>query len=115
MISIEEIARVVHQVNKAYCQAIGDKTQVSWEDAPEWQKESAFDGILKIVENPEQTPEQSHEAWMLKKQQDGWRYGPIKDEKLMTHPAMVPYSDLSVEARAKDYIFSEIVKELLAI
>jgi len=69
----------------------------------------------KIIENPEQTPEQSHEEWTMKKKQDGWQYGLIKDEKLMTHPAMVPYSDLSFEVKAKDYIFSEIVKELLAI
>lgn len=115
MISIEEIARVVHQVNRAYCLAIGDTSQVRWEDAPQWQKDSAFNGILKIVENPEMTPEQSHDEWSLKKMQDGWKYGPVKDEILMTHPAMVPYSDLSAEVKAKDYIFSEIVKELLAI
>ena len=29
----QEIARVCHEVNRAYCQAIGDNSQPTWEDA----------------------------------------------------------------------------------
>jgi hypothetical protein len=31
---IEEIAKVAHEVNRAYCQALGDFSQPKWEDAP---------------------------------------------------------------------------------
>ena len=34
----EDIARVAHQVNKAYCEALGDTSQPDWENAPDWQK-----------------------------------------------------------------------------
>ena len=34
ILSVEEIARVCHNVNKAYCEAIGDDSQVTWEEAP---------------------------------------------------------------------------------
>lgn len=28
------VARICHEVNRAYCEALGDTSQVSWEDAP---------------------------------------------------------------------------------
>ena len=41
----EDIAKVAHEVNRAYCEALGDTSQLSWEDAPEWQKASARAGV----------------------------------------------------------------------
>ncbi len=32
--TIEQVAQVAHEVNKAYCSAIGDDTQVEWDVAP---------------------------------------------------------------------------------
>ena len=43
---IEWAAQAAHEVNAVYCRAIGDASQPSWEDAPEWQKSSARQGIL---------------------------------------------------------------------
>ena len=40
----EQIARVCHEVNRAYCRAIGDESQPAWEDAPDWQQRSAVLG-----------------------------------------------------------------------
>lgn len=34
---VEQIARMAHEANRAYCQALGDDSQPAWEDAPEWQ------------------------------------------------------------------------------
>jgi len=34
--SPEEIAKVAYQVNKAYCESLGDTSQVNWDDCPEW-------------------------------------------------------------------------------
>ena len=36
-----EIARVAHEINRAYCASLGDTSQPAWEDAPEWQQQSA--------------------------------------------------------------------------
>ena len=33
---VEQIAQVAHELNKAYCESLGDNSQPSWEDAPEW-------------------------------------------------------------------------------
>lgn len=76
---IEDIARVAHEINKAYCQAIGDNSQPSWEDAPQWQKDSAVNGVEFHLNNPNSQPQDSHANWLESKRIDGWKYGPLKD------------------------------------
>lgn len=41
----EQIARVAHEVNRAYCKALGDDSQEVWELAPQWQRDSAIVGV----------------------------------------------------------------------
>lgn len=47
--NIEQIARVCHEVNRAYCQALGDDSQPAWEDAPQWQRDSALLGVQLLL------------------------------------------------------------------
>lgn len=104
----ELIAKMCHNVNKAYCEATGDLSQPSWEDAPDWQKESALAGVLFHLDK-EVTPEQSHISWMKEKSDNGWVYGEVKDPESKTHPCMVDYEDLPQEQRVKDHLFKAIV------
>lgn len=109
---IEDIARVAHEVNRSYCEALGDTSQVAWGDAPDWQRASAVNGVTFHLENEGASPSASHDNWLAEKEREGWRYGPVKDADAKTHPCCVPYEDLPVEQRAKDYIFSAIVRAL---
>lgn len=108
----EDIARVAHEINRAYCQALGDHSQLPWEDAPQWQRDSAISGVQIHIGNPDYSPEQSHEVWMKHKHADGWRQGPEKNPELKEHPDLVPYSALPVETRAKDFLFRAVVHAL---
>jgi len=108
VLTIEHIARLCHEVNRAYCQSIGDDSQPAWEAAPNWQRESAINGVRFHLEN-DVTPEQSHENWMREKAAAGWTYGPVKDPEKKQHPCMVPYAELPPEQRTKDYLFKAIV------
>ena len=36
--TVEQIAEVTHEVNRALCLAFGDASQKAWQDAPEWQR-----------------------------------------------------------------------------
>lgn len=92
--NIENVSQVCHEVNKSYCEAIGDMNQVPWSDAPEWQKESALKGVYLHMTNPGATPEDSHNAWLKEKQDTGWKYGPVKDVELKEHPCYRPYKEL---------------------
>lgn len=109
----EQIAKVAHNVNKAYCEALGDTSQMSWHGAPAWQKTSAINGVEFHRNNPNAGPEHSHEEWLKEKQADGWSYGPVKNSDKKEHPCFVPYAELPVEQKAKDYIFRAIVHQLL--
>jgi hypothetical protein len=114
MINSEHIAKVCHEANRAYCATIGDNSQPSWETAPDWQKQSAIKGVQFHLQNLEKgvkpCPSASHDAWLLEKQQDGWRYGPVKDPAKKEHPCYVPYEQLPIEQQLKDYIFAGIVE-----
>lgn len=112
---VDAIARVAHEVNRGYCLALGDTSQPAWDDAPDWQKDSARAGVRQIVVNPNTTPEQSHEGWLAQKEADGWHYGTVKDPVLKTHPCFVPYHELPAEQRAKDYLFGAVVRSMTAV
>lgn len=112
-LTIEEIARVCHNVNKAYCTSIGDLSQPEWELAPDWQRQSAVTGVKAHIDSGlTMKPEDSHNSWMDEKRRDGWIYGETKDPQKKTHPCMVPYSNLPLEQKTKDYLFMEVVHTL---
>ena len=109
---VAEIARVCHEVNRAYCLALGDETQFAWEDAPQWQRDSALAGVRLHLDHPETGPQASHEAWMHQKLYEGWSWGAEKDTVAKRYPCLVLYEDLPPEQRAKDFIFCGIVRAL---
>lgn len=107
--TVEDIARVCHEANRAYCATLGDDSQLPWDEAPDWQRESAVNGVRFHIENPGAGPEGSHENWMSEKQADGWAFGETKDPDAKTHPCMVSYHELPAEQRRKDYLFVGVV------
>ena len=109
--SPEKIAQIAHEINRAYCIAIGDSSQSSWNEAPEWQKDSAQNGVRAHLQR-ELTPEQSHELWLAQKREEGWSYGPVKDPTRKQHPCFMPYERLPKDQRVKDYLFAAVVKSL---
>jgi len=111
-VNIENIAKVAHELNKAYCESIGENSQPSWEDAPEWQKSSAINGVQFHLENPDATPSASHESWLKQKTEEGWKYGEVKNPETKEHPCFVPYEQLPNEQKAKDYIFRQTIHSL---
>jgi hypothetical protein len=108
----EQIAYVCHSANKAWCDLHGDFSQKRWEDAEEWQRQSAIAGVKFRLENPGASPKMQHEAWRQAKAADGWVYGEEKDAEKKTHPCMVPYAELPEFQRRKDALFAAICNAL---
>lgn len=108
----EIIAQICHQANREYCKTQNDHSQRIWECAPQWQKDSAINGVKFVLANPEVTPEDVHNNWLKEKQANGWVYGEVKDETKKTHPCCIPYNDFPVKQKAKDAIFLAIVNAL---
>lgn len=107
---IPAIARVCHEANRAWCVAMGDHSQVSWDEAPEWQRQSAVTGVRAALNGA--GPEELHASWMEEKRRDGWVYGPVKNASTKEHPCMVPYDKLPIEQRRKDHLFRAVVAAL---
>lgn len=106
--AIDNIARVCHEANRAYCVTIRDNSQMPWEEAPVWQRESARMGVdLHLM--GDFGPEASHISWMKQKLEEGWKYGPTKNPEKKEHPCLVDFKDLSLEQQLKDHLFRGIV------
>jgi len=114
-LTAEEIARVAHEANRAYCATIGDHSQGAWDDAPGWQRESAVKGVEFSLANPDAPPSASHESWLREKVATGWKFGPVKDSARKEHPCFVPYDELPIAQRRKDHLFQAVARSLAAI
>lgn len=109
MLSILHVAMMCHEANRNLCIALGDFSQKPWEDAPQWQQDSAFNGVIFNLNNPDAPASASHDSWLEEKRVNGWSWGLEKDAELKTHPCFVPYEELPKEQQAKDHLFKAIV------
>lgn len=108
----EFIARVCHEANRAICEAAGDFSQKTWDQAEEWQRSSAIAGAMFALANPDAPASAQHDAWSYAKSKDGWVYGTTKDAAAKTHPCLVPFDQLPFEQKVKDFVFKAIVKAI---
>lgn len=109
---IDIIAQICHNVNKAYCESIGEDNIVSWYKASEDVKESVRIGVKEVIQDSHIMPEEIHDKWVQYKKKQGWKFGKVKDADKKTHPDLVPYNKLPVEQKAKDYIFIALVRQV---
>jgi len=109
----EQVARICHAANKAYCETIGDLSQRSWREAEDWQRNSAIKGVAfrteSLANGVAPAASAQHESWLAEKAREGWKFGPVKDVQRKEHPCFLPYEELPIEQRIKDYIFVAIV------
>lgn len=68
------------------------------------QRESILDGIKFRLNHPNASEKEMHDNWCKFKLEQGWIYGPVKDEEKKTHPNLIPYKELSLEERNKDWV-----------
>ncbi len=117
ILSIEQVASICQEANRKYCACLGDYSQLSWSDAPDWQRKSVIDGVLFNLNHflnlghPAE-PGDLHKRWMARKVAEGWTYGPVKDEESQSHPCLMPFENLPVGQQVKDHLFTAIVTAL---
>jgi hypothetical protein len=111
----EQIAKVAHEVNRAYCESLGDVSQPCWEEAPDWQRLSAINGVVFHRANPNAGAEHSHNEWLKEKEASGWKLGPVKCSVKKEHPCFMSYELLPPDQKAKDFIFRGVVNALAEV
>lgn len=108
--TVRLIAARCHAANREYCQSIGDDSQLPWDEAPEWQRDSAMKGVRTALANPNITASDMHEAWASEKMADGWKYGSEKDPEEKIHPCLVPFDQLPEDQQYKDRLFIDTIR-----
>ena len=111
-LTIQNTAKICHEANRAYCEAIGDFSQKPWNECEEWQRESAMKGVVWRLANPGAPSSAQHDAWLTDKFANDWKYGPIKDAAKKEHPCCIAYGELPLEQQIKDALFTSIVESL---
>ena len=109
------IARVAHEVHRAYCAALGDHSIPAWDAAPVWQVQSAIYGASFLVNCPEAGPEDVRTAWLAERRSFGWKCFPDDDADKKENPRSVSYGDLPREEKEKDYIFLSVVRAMSSL
>jgi len=64
----------------------------------------------------ERLAENTHEVWAAQRMNDGWTYGPKRDDSNKHHPCLVPYSDLPESEKEYDRkTAGETLKAVMAL
>lgn len=109
----EEVARVVHEANRALQDIDGDECP-----SPPWASEDPAVRALTVrgvaLARAGLPAEALHDAWCDGKRAQGWVYGPIKDRLARTHPCLLPYCLLPERQQAKDRLLRAIAGALTA-
>jgi len=109
MVNVELVARVCHEANRVLQIHAGEvPISPAFNEAPDWQRASAMEGVHNALNG--QTPEELHASWCVSKYSQGWVHGSVKDDVKKTHPCLVLYSELPLEQKIKDHMFSAIVE-----
>lgn len=70
-------------------------------------------GLQELIER---LAENNHDHWARKRIEEGWRYGPARDDNYKEHPDLVPYTELSESEKAYDRnTVIEVLKAIMAL
>lgn len=70
----------------------------------------------EIAELTEMLAKNTHENWARQRIEDGWRWGPRRDDAKKEHPSLVPYEKLSEKEKQYDRrTATETIKTILSL
>src|ERR1700744_1789977 len=98
--TLEDIARVVHEANRAMQYVQNDAVP-----SPPWDADSALvhDTCINLVRLVRMgySNEEIHQEWCDRLKDEGWTFGSVKNPQKKPHPCLVPYYDLPPLQRHK--------------
>lgn len=68
------------------------------------------DELMPLVE---EMARNVHEVWAKNRMDDGWSYGPARDDSALKHPCLVPYEDLPENEKDYDRATSQETLKLI--
>lgn len=112
--SLEEIARVCHEANRAMQRNLNEPGRsMLWDLESDFVKENTINGVRLIRLG--YSKEEMHAEWCERMQEGGWKWGPVKDRLKLEHPCLVAYRDLPSTQRHKTEVIRAIVVTLSVV
>jgi RyR domain len=70
----------------------------------------------EVLDLSEKLAENTHDVWARQRIEDGWTYGPMRDDANKRHPCLVPYDQLPDSEKVYDRkMVTESLKAILAL
>lgn len=101
---LEQLARVVYEVNSAYLAALG-VPQPSWHEQPDIIREAHIAAVRRLLNERPTSAADQHRLWRTTKLAEGWKPGPHFNPLLKTNPNLTPYAELPLQERIKSELF----------
>lgn len=68
------------------------------------------DELLPLIE---EMAKNVHEVWSQNRMNDGWTYGPVRDDARKKHPCLIPYEELPDSEKEYDRATSQETLKLI--
>ncbi|MEQ0775928.1 RyR domain-containing protein [Paraburkholderia tropica] len=111
---VTQVARIAHEVDRAYLAQTGDSSVPAWDKAAASARQAAALTVTAIARG-NVTPEATHEAFVAEYARNGWVYGETLDHEAKTHPQLVPYEALPIEVKTRDALIVAVVRGALGV
>jgi hypothetical protein len=111
---VTQVARIVHEVDRAYLAVTGDNSVPAWDRASASARQSAALTVTAIARG-HVTPESTHAAFVAEYARNGWTHGETLDHEAKTHPQLVPYDALPIEVKTRDALIVAVVRGALGV
>jgi len=109
---LAEVARMVHQTDKAYCESIGDYSNKNWEQAEPADKKRMEDIVQFYTDNPLAMDCSIHNVWIKAMVMDGWVKGDEFNPFTKTHPGIIKFEEIPFEQQVRATIIRRVIGTL---
>jgi len=109
---LSTVAIIAYEAVRAFAKEHGDNHHRRWGKLSEEHQKSLIEGAMFHFINPQIGPEAAHLARCKRLMEQGWSFGPEKDEEKKLTPLLVAYSDLPPERQFKYFIFAVVAGNL---
>ena len=103
-----QLAKACHNIHNVVCLNNGMQV-IPWEEKSEKHHKVVINSIDKILKGKINSPEESHDNFVAKKEKDGWIYGEKFSTKNKTNPRLCNFNELEGPEKEKEDFFFALV------
>jgi hypothetical protein len=118
LISLRQIARVVHEADRALAASFPDAYRTpqpkAWRETPIWRRREVERWVRHILSDESLYGRELHGYWLMSMLEDGWRYWPMYDREEKRHPYLISWDALPESQQTRIHLMISIVRSLAA-